>query len=156
VVILCALAGVLMPNFELAQRATFGIGPLEHPAMCARLRSRLSALQSLAIATRDPAKSALCFSLSSRPRGQNDRQNRQTRNDQRFTTELTWISLSARRCLMPSRIRAPTFRHAHTARMRWERVAFLKALKSEACRDNLVVSAGVLRGVSVNPTNSAM
>ena len=40
--------------------------------------------------------------------------------------------------------------------MRWERVAFLKAPKTGAGRDNLVVSAGVLRSVSVNPKNSAM
>ena len=48
-----------------------------------------------------------------------------------------------------------TSRHARTARTRWERVAFLKATKSGARRDNLV-SAGVLRSVSVNPKNSAM
>ena len=57
---------------------------------------------------------------------------------------------------MPSRIMAPKFRQARTARMRWERVAFLKAPKSGAGRDNLAVSAGVLRSVSVNPKNSAM
>ena len=39
---------------------------------------------------------------------------------------------------------------------RWERVAFLKAPKSDARRDNSVVSAGVLRSISVNPKNSAM
>jgi hypothetical protein len=83
-------------------------------------------------------------------------QNRQTRNDQRFTPDLTWISLLARRRSMPSCIVALTFRHARTARMRWERVAFLKAPKTGAGRDNLVVSAGVLRSVSVNPKNSAM
>ena len=81
---------------------------------------------------------------------------RQTRNDQRFTPDLTWISLLARRRSMPSCIVALTFRHARTARMRWERVAFLKAPKTGAGRDNLVVSAGVLRSVSVNPKNSAM
>ena len=83
-------------------------------------------------------------------------QNRQTRNDQRFTPDLTWIALLARRRSMPSCIVALTFRHARTARMRWERVAFLKAPKSGARRDNSVVSAGVLRSVSVNPKNSAM
>jgi hypothetical protein len=51
---------------------------------------------------------------------------------------------------------AHAFRHARTARMRWERVAFLKAAKSGARRDNSVVSAGVPRSVSVNPKNSAM
>jgi hypothetical protein len=83
-------------------------------------------------------------------------QNWQTRNDQRFTPDPTWSSLLARRRSMPSGIMALTFRHARTARMRWERVAFLKAPKSGARRDNSVVSAGVLRGVSVKPKNSAM
>src|SRR5467141_3526903 len=101
------------------------VGTLEHPTMCARLRSRLSALRTLPKATTDPEKSAPCFSLSSPRRGQNAFKDRQTRNDQRFTTDLTWISLLARRRSMPSCIVALTFRHARTARMRWERVAFL-------------------------------
>jgi hypothetical protein len=58
--------------------------------------------------------------------------------------------------LNASRIMAPTFRHARTARMPRERVAFLKASKSGAGRDISVVSAGVLRSVSVNPKNSVM
>src|SRR5882757_2904306 len=135
--------------------ATSDVGTLEHPAMCARLRSRLSALRALPEAMCD-LESASCFSLSPPCLGQNGLQNRQTRNDQRFTTDLTWTFLLARRRSMPSCIVALTFRHARTARMRWERVAFLKAPKSGARRDNSVVSAGVLRSVSVNPKNSAM
>jgi hypothetical protein len=57
---------------------------------------------------------------------------------------------------MRSRTMALTFRHARTARMRRERVAFLKAPNIGARRDNSVVSAGVLRSVSVNPKNSAI
>ena len=97
----------------------------------------------------------MLFLVASVPRSER-LQNRQTRNDQRFTPDLTWISLLARRRSMPSCIVALTFRHARTARMRWERVVFLKAPKTGAGRDNLLVSAGVLRSVVVNPKNSAM
>ena len=47
-------------------------------------------------------------------------------------------------------------RQARTARMRGERVAFLKALKSGTGRSNLVVSAGALNVASVSPKNFAM
>jgi hypothetical protein len=51
--------------------ATPDLGTLEHPAMCARLRSRLSALRTLPKAMYDPEKSASCFSRSPPRRGQN-------------------------------------------------------------------------------------
>src|SRR5712671_3278502 len=82
----------------------------------------------------------MLFLVASMPRSER-LPNRQTRNDQRFTTDLTWIFLLARRRSMPLCIVALTFRHARTARMRWERVAFLKAPKSGARRDNSVVYA---------------
>jgi hypothetical protein len=49
--------------------ATSDVDTLEHPAMYARLCSRLSALRTLPKATCDPEKSAPCFSSSPR-RGQ--------------------------------------------------------------------------------------
>jgi hypothetical protein len=134
--------------------ATSDVGTLEHPSMCAKLCSRLSALRAVPEAMCDEV-CIMLFLVASMPRSER-LPNRQTRNDQRFTTDLTWTFLLARRRSMPLCIVALTFRHARTARMRWERVAFLKAPKSGARRDNSVVSAGVLRSVSVNPKNSAM
>src|SRR6267142_5981059 len=98
---------------------------------CARDQAHCGPCQRL---RRDPEKSAPCFFLVvSTPRPER-LQNRQTRNDQRFTPDLTWISLLARRRSMPSCIVALTFRHARTARMRWERVAFLTAPTTGAGR----------------------
>ena len=51
--------------------ATSDVGTLEHPSMCARLRSRLSVLRALPEAMCDLEKSASCFSLSPPCRGQN-------------------------------------------------------------------------------------
>ena len=51
--------------------ATSDVGTLEHPAMCARLRSRLSACRALPEDMCDLEKSASCFSLSPPCRGQN-------------------------------------------------------------------------------------
>jgi len=51
--------------------ATSDVGTLEDPAMCARLRSRLSACRALPEDMCDLEKSASCFSLSPPCRGQN-------------------------------------------------------------------------------------
>ena len=51
--------------------ATSDVGTLEHPSMCARLRSRLSVLRALPEAMCDLEKSASWFSLPPPCRGQN-------------------------------------------------------------------------------------
>jgi hypothetical protein len=68
--------------------ATSDVGTLEHPSMCAKLCSRLSALRAVPEAMCDEV-CIMLFLVASMPRSER-LPNRQTRNDQRFTTDLTW------------------------------------------------------------------